>query len=242
MNKRPALAQVKLSGAENGDLRFFNKSYIRILLGDPLVRARLDGVDTHSYRVAVPWLLAGVKPRYRRWMDKHYPGVPLKTSEWTHMQGGRDYGMGSALEQARVMAEDLSVLQVTSWQHWVAVSDVDYCDGLIYIDEKAHTYDIPKRYYAFGNFTKFIPRGAVRVEATAQNTPEGLTLLAFLTPDGQTVLVTINHAQQPLTLSLEGAARAATLFVTSETQNLEEQAVVSDNISLPAQSVCTLVL
>ena len=59
-------------------------------------------------------------------MDKNYPGVPIKMSEWTHMQGGRDYGIDSAIVTATVMHQDFTELGATSWQHWIAVSEVDY--------------------------------------------------------------------------------------------------------------------
>ena len=68
----------------------------------------------------------------------------------------RDYGMDSALEQTKIMMEDLSILNVTSWQLWIAVSDVDYCDGLIYENDGPRTFELTKRYFAFGNFSKYI--------------------------------------------------------------------------------------
>lgn len=79
-------------------------------------------------------------------------------SEWTHMQGGRDRGMDSTLVTANVMYEDLSVLNVVSWQHWIAVSEVDYCDGLIYINLDDKSFEMTKRYYVTGNFSKYVPR------------------------------------------------------------------------------------
>ena len=85
-------------------------------------------------------------------MKKKYPGVPVVMSEWTHMQGGRDSTMNSALVAASVIYEDLSIINAVSWQHWIAVSEVNYCDGLIYINLDSKTYEITKRYYVTGNF------------------------------------------------------------------------------------------
>jgi len=237
MEKRPALRDVKISGPECGDLRFFNKTYIRAMMRDPQVRRRLAGIDTHSYRVFQPQLFPGAAARYRRWASRKYPGVPLHVSEWTHMRGPRDYGMDSALEQCRVMMQDLGVLGVVSWQHWVAVSEVDYADGLIYIDEEARTFDIPKRYYAFGNFTKFVPRGSVRVgiECSAPR----LEAIAFRTPEGKTVVILRNpREEEQVSLGQNGGA---VLHVTDDTRDLAPVPVALEGFALPGRSVCTLI-
>ncbi|MDR1928262.1 MAG: hypothetical protein LBQ33_06465 [Oscillospiraceae bacterium] len=230
---RPALdGKLLLSGAENGDIRLMNKTYIRCLLNDPRIARRFDGIDTHSY-----WAKEGAKRRYRRFMDRRYPGVKLRTSEWTQMKGGRDYSMDSALEQARVMWEDLCILNVVSWQHWIAVSEVDFCDGLIYIDEAAQTFDIPKRYYAFGNFSKFIPRGAQRVDLPCDD-PE-LRVAAFRTEQGR-ALVLINLSAEEKTVSLDLPAQSAALYRTDETKNLEPSTVELRQFTLTPRSVNTL--
>ncbi|MCL2107615.1 MAG: hypothetical protein FWH26_11240 [Oscillospiraceae bacterium] len=239
MNKRPALKDVLLSGTENNDLRLMNKTYTRAVMNDPVIRARLDGVDVHGYVFQPLRSLKGVKPRFRAYMDKKYPGEKIRMSEWTEMRGGRDLSMTSALVQANVMWEDLTQLRAVSWQHWIAVSEVDYCDGLIYINEDDKTFEIPKRYYAFGNFSKFVGHGAVAVETTG-DVPQGLRSLAFL-QDGRTTVVFINNDEQAHTAALEGGAREAALYVTSDTQNLERQSVKTDAVSIPPRSVCTLV-
>ena len=240
MDARPALKDVKLSGAENGDIRWFNKTYTRIMLDDPVVRARTDGVDLHSYCVTpdnallrrfiadrVPYLR-----RYRAWMDRHYPRVKIKTSEWTHMQGGRDCGMDSALEQTKVLLEDLCILNVVSWQVWIAVSSYDYCDGLIYENEDG-SFTIPKRYYAFGNFTRFLPPGARRFACDAG---EGLETAAFGT-DARDVVV-VRNAGEARRLRLPALPDG--VWVTDETRDLAP-AAPEEVFTLSEKSVTTFV-
>lgn len=240
MAKRPALKDVKLSGAENGDIRWFNKSYTRSLLKYPEVRARLDGVDIHSYclHFPVPFInnRVGFLKRYRRFMDKRYPGVAVKMSEWTHMQGGRDGGMDSALVAANVMWEDISILRVTSWQHWLACSPYDYCDGLLYLDEKAQTFSVTKRYYVTGNFSKYIPYGAVRF--AVKTDCDGVRALGF-EKGAATVLILINNGgAQTFTLPQGGRA-----VVTDETRNLAEfDFGAGEAVTLSPHSVTTVIL
>ena len=161
LKNRTRLSSVKLSGVENGDIRWFNKSYTRNLLKYPEVRECIDAVDLHSYFLhqPLPFFNDRIKflKRYRKWMDKHYPDVPIKMSEWTHMVGGKNPNMDSALETVKVMIEDFTLLGVTSWQHWIACSHYDYHDGLIYLDIENKSFETTKRLYATGNFSKYIP-------------------------------------------------------------------------------------
>ena len=228
MDKRPALADLRLSGAENGDIRWFNKTYCRIMLGDKKIRSRVDGIDAHSYCVTpdvgllAPFLRERLPylKRYRRYLDRHFPGVPAKTSEWTHMKSGRDYGMDSALEQTKIMMEDLSILHVTSWQLWIAVSNVDYCDGLIYAFDETRTFALTKRYYAFGHFSKFIEPGSVRFAVDA-----GANLQAVgFSKNGRQAIVVANHTDAPVEARLPDSVKE--LYVTSEAHALRPFAPV----------------
>ena len=238
MEKRPSLDCVKLSGVESGDIRWFNKSYTRELLRYPQTVKRLDGVDVHSYflHFPLPFInnrIAYLK-RFRKYLDSNYPDMPVKMSEWCHMQGGRDSTMNSALVMARVMYEDISILNVTSWQHWIAVSEVDYCDGLIYINPENKTYELTKRYYVTGNFSKYIPYGARRIFADCGDGE--LMLLAFY--DGEkTVLIVINEKDKAKEITLPKAARH---IVTDENRSLEEYENIK-SVKLTPKSVNTFI-
>lgn len=245
LEKRPLLKDVKLSGAESGDLRWFNKSYTRQLLKSEKVRKHLDAVDVHSYCLPIPIPVnipflnnrLGYVKRFRRWMDKKYPNVPVKMSEWTHMQGGRDYGMASAIITATTMHEDFTLLGATSWQHWIAVSEVDYCDGLIYINLPENTFEITKRYYVTGNYTKYVKRGARRVEATCED--KDILLTAFKQGE-KLVLIAVNKSQseKQIEIPAEGEVLVA---VTDENNSLAEKKMNSQNIVLTPMSVTTIV-
>ena len=242
LDARPALTDLKLSASENGDIRFYNKTYTRIVLGDKKIRQKVDAVDLHSYFVK-PGFPAPARfvedrtlflRRYRRWLDRRFPGVPVKTSEWTHMQGGRDYGMDSALEQTKVMMEDLCVLNVSAWQLWIAVSNVDYCDGLIYTDDDARTFSLTKRYFAFGQFSKFIEPGSVRFHVEAG---DALQCVGF-TKDGRHVVVAVNRNAYDVQAALPEPPKA--VYVTSEEHALTPFSP-AQTITFPAKSVATLI-
>ncbi|MEE1138163.1 MAG: glycoside hydrolase [Acutalibacteraceae bacterium] len=238
MRKRKTLDSVMLSGVENGDIRWFNKSYTREMLRHKDVRECVDSVDVHSYFLHSPLPFTNNRPaflrRYRKWMDRRYPDVPVKMSEWCHMNGGKDTGMVSALETAKVIFEDISILNVTSWQHWIACSRYDYCDGLIYIDPENQSFEMTKRYYVTGNFSKYIPYGAVRFEVKADDSD--IMALGF-EKDSKTVLIIINPKNIKKSFSLSQKADVA---VTDNDSNLREY-TAENEIELTPQSVTTVI-
>lgn len=242
MDKRETLKNVKLSGLESADVRWFNKSYTKSLLKYANVRKRIDSIDVHSYflnPIPIPFFsrVSYIK-RYRKWLDKHYPDVDVKMSEWCHMKEGRDKGMNSALVMANVMYEDISILNVTSWQHWIAVSEVDYCDGLIYINLADKSFEMTKRYYATGNFSKYIPFGARRVDVYSDD--KNLKILAFVKNE-KTVLIIINDTDNVKTVSIPAINAEITVAVTDENNDLTEHKTKNADIKISAKSVNTII-
>lgn len=240
---------VLLSGAENGDIRWFNKTYTHIMLRDKKIRAASDGVDVHSYFLPSGIRLGIIKRlfderlvflrRYRRWLDRHYPTDKVRVSEWTHMQGGRDYGMDSALVQAQTMLDDICILRACAWQNWIAVSNVDYCDGLLYIDIEKPGFEFTKRYFAFGNFSKYIPVGAKYCAVKTDG--EAIKAAAFV-KDSKTVTVAINTSKQPQETALsQFAGQTVKMIVTDADRDLQESDVAAERIVLPPRSVVTLI-
>ena len=241
--ERKTLSGVMLSGVENGDIRWFNKAYTRHLLKLPEVRAKIDSVDLHSYCLEQKFLpafannrLAFVK-RFRKWMDKNYPATPVKMSEWCHMQGGKNTGMDSALETAKVMCEDIGILNVTSWQHWIACSLYDYCDGLIYLDKENRSFELTKRYFVTGNFSKYIPFGAVRFETVSDD--GAVTALGFK-KDGKAYFVLVNFSKEEKKTAFSADAFVA---VTDKESDLREySAAKGKEIILTPESVTTVIV
>ncbi len=242
MKNRPLLKDVKLSGVESGDIRWFNKSYTRALMKYESVREKTDSVDVHSYflRGAEKGFLSrpAFLERYRKWLDKHYPDLSVKMSEWCHMQGGRDKTMASALVMADVMYKDISILNVTSWQHWIAVSEVDYCDGLIYINLLDKTYEMTKRYYATGNFSKYIPFGSKRIDISSDDTE--IKLLAFDSGENIIVIV-INDTDKEKNISIPDCENAK-IIVTDKDNDLVEFDFESGKTVITPKSVNTIII
>lgn len=104
--------------------------------------------------------------------------------ENTDVGGGwnRDLTINTALYVARVIHHDLTLANARSWQWWTALSEYDYKDGLIFLDNGNNGINGPshpdaeilkydgfyresKLLWALGNYSRFVRPGMVRVKA-----------------------------------------------------------------------------
>ncbi|MFO8002487.1 MAG: glycoside hydrolase [Marinilabilia sp.] len=140
----------------------------------------------------------------------------------------RDLGMGTALYVARVIHFDITLANASSWSWWTALSQGDYKDGLIYIDngdgptmdpsdpasEEVKTdgeYHESKLMWALGNYSRFVRPGMVRVKAgfsvpqSEEVQASKVMLSAFKDPaDEKLVMVFINYSQNDKQMNISG--------------------------------------
>jgi aldehyde dehydrogenase (NAD+) len=66
---------------------------------------------------------------------------------------------------ARTIGEDIADTGVNSWSTWVAVNEGgERADSMIGVGDSYENYQISKRYYAMGHYTKFIPVGSHAID------------------------------------------------------------------------------
>ncbi len=162
---RPALYDVKISGPESGEWGGATRDYINAIMANETLKDYFSVLDCHSY-----WTNRSTKEDFIRWLNSVYPGVTVRTSEWCEMVNGSDYTMDSAFNMADVIMDDIKILNVSSWQLWVAVSPGGYRDGLIHVNESKQAYRATRRLWAMGNFSRFIRPGFVRTEISTPYT------------------------------------------------------------------------
>ncbi len=240
-------------------------NYVSEFCGDPET-ADLMGrlICSHSYRSdLLPNGLVNARQKLRAQLDL-YPGWRFWQSEYCVMQGpngegggGRDMGIDAALNIARVMHQDLVLLNASAWQWWTAVSKEHFKDGLLYTDyhkpgdpESLYT---PKTFWAFGNFSRFVRPGARRVSLAGAQDLNGLLGSAWDDREaGRLVVVLINMGTAPEAIRLrerhlpDGAAvRSWTPWITSDQPGDDLRRNSSfpggTDYAVPARSVVTLV-
>jgi glucosylceramidase len=86
------------------------------------------------------------------------------------------------------------------------------CTGLVTINQGTHKLTYNADYYQLGQLSKFVQRGAVRIDtprwvqdyrnASGYHVSAGLDNVAFLNPNGSRVLVAYNHSAEPITFGV----------------------------------------
>ena len=177
--------------------------------------------------------------------------------------GGKDLTMKTALYVARIIHHDLVYANASAWQWWLAVTNSDYKDGLIYTEPDSSnldgTFTDSKLMWAMGNYSRFIRPGAIRVGVSAFNkkgeqTPEGdtdpyaLMVSAYENSDGTPVVVAINYQDKQRDFDMTWNGEKVTAwkpYLTSDSPNtnLALQPIVGygKKLTIPARSVITFI-
>lgn len=248
MELRPLLSGVELSGPESGEWGGDAILYTSALLNDSILSEHFTTIDNHSY-----WTDSSAKKAFRRWMDANHPDIKLRTSEWCEMVNGSDVTMDSAFSLAKVLAEDLTLLNVVSWQNWVAAAPGGYRDGLIYINQEKKTLNPLKRLWGYGNYTRYIRPGYIRIDASTDKEYAELMPVAFTgineAGNEELVLVLINKNNSKKQVKLEFPNNLlynyVAVYETSPDKSLEciyEGSYTSGLIELNSESITTIIL
>jgi len=211
--------------------------YGHYLYKDSAAWAAVDILGVHQYdtQLAEPWPadVPDKKPVWQTEMSgvKYWPeGEPTK-----HIQNG--------IAVARWIHDALVVGDANAWLWWWYKGQGTN-EGL-YLADGSDT----KRHYTFGNYTKFVRPGYVRVDV-AGAVPTNVLLSAYKGADGTVVLVAINKATSastvPIAISGGTAPSSCTPTVTSASDDLKTGTAVSVSggslsASLGAESVTTFV-
>ncbi|GAO28059.1 glycoside hydrolase [Geofilum rubicundum] len=180
----------------------------------------------------------------------------------------RDLGMATALYVARVIHHDLVLTNSATWHWWTALTQVNYKDGLIYLDngnegisdqqhadnqvlQKDGRFHDSKLMWALGNYSRFVRPGMIRVEANIEGTEgpmqeaESFMVSAYKDPaNRELVLVAVNYSREAQTFNLSyqrGFEKEVKTYTTSASSNLLFSPAGINQLSLPAQSVKTFV-
>lgn len=227
-------------------------NYIDSFLGDPAIRPLIhNSLGYHSYWSDTPEHLVPRRVKARAALDRH-PGATLWQTEYCVMEHRRDMGIGTALRVARVIHADLTIVNVAGWSWWLALSNGDYKDGLVFTDYRKpgdlESILLPKLFHAYAHFSRFVRPGMTRIALTG-HTDDYTALLAsaWLDPaTGRTVVVYINNADTPRTVSLRSTHPSRQAYLTTA-ENADDvrplpPTAADAPLTLPPKALMTVVL
>ncbi len=249
IEERPALEGVEISGPEG--VNWHNDNGVidmcLAIMNNKKLGKYLTAIDNHSY-----WSDANSKRLFASAFIKKYPDIKIRASEWCEMVNGKDTSIDSAINLAIVMQEDLTILDCVSWQYWIAVSCYDYRDGLIYVDKSSHNVTLTKRLWAMGNYSRFIDRGYVRVDAKFKKNGVYTSAFTGVNENGEEelVMVFVNSNNSAVNIDFAGIDASKynrmSVHLTSSRYSLAEQfyGEFSDTscVELPKNSIVTVVV
>jgi len=184
------------------------------------------------------------------------PGSPLRTThpvwqtEWADLQGAwtsawySNNGAGEGMNWAQKIQSAMTGANCSAFLYWVGIQKGDTNSKLIRIDGNKITPS--KRLWAFGQFSRYVRPGAVRIGVSGS----GLRLSAFKNEDGRIAIQAINTgtSAQDVTITVKGVkATKVEAFLTDNTHDIDSTPaqVAADGTvtgSVPARAFVSFVI
>jgi glucuronoarabinoxylan endo-1,4-beta-xylanase len=219
--------------------------YVSIVAGHGYGNGNVDGTGvSYCCHTATAYSL-GLSKGLHIWMSEVNGGFTQAPAWQDTNMWVWDPSIADAMVWAHSIHDYFTVANANAWFYWelASYSSANYNDGYV-----NHKFKPTKRYYAVGNWSKYVRPGWVRIDATVSPAPR-IYITAFKeTSSGSFAIVAINQNSSPVKIdfSLSGfpSVTSVTPTVTSKRVNLVDQvnAAVSGgafSYSLPGKSVVT---
>ncbi len=207
----------------------------------------LGEISVHAYHAEDS---KRIRNEFASYMEKNFPDLAVTSTEYCELQSGEFDTIESGMLLAKVVLYDLTMIDATEWSWWLSVAKGGYNDGLVYWDgsgEREQSIWVLKRYYTFGQITRFVDDGDVRVDSPISDLTgwSGVDIGVFKKPDGRVVAVVINDGSaKDLTINGMDKFVGTQVQVTTTTQQenwKESTATFNGVLSLEEDSVTTFV-
>jgi glucuronoarabinoxylan endo-1,4-beta-xylanase len=225
-----------------GGSSYYASNWATPILSDNVMASDISFMSTHGYgqlqNLAQPCTVC-----------KQY-NKPIWQTEVMSSTGGYTGTITDAQTWTTSIYQALNQGGFSAWFYWWAMTYSNDNGGLINYSNTNWTYQIPKRVYAIGNFSRFIRPGSTLLTSTSSLSSVEST--AALPTSGKIALVLSNTSSgsQTVTVTLANASSlpsTVTPYVTSSTQNQAPQSAIAVSVNgtftvtIAAHSVVTLV-
>ncbi|MFC5406094.1 glycoside hydrolase [Cohnella soli] len=220
MNTRGELAYTKLSGPEEYDI---DLTYNTLSQYNAATTSQLNRINTHTYEYRTH------ETDLRNWAAQN--GKKIWVSEFGNGGVGDRQNIDASMNMSNAILKDLNGLKATAWNYWQAVEDSagDNNYGLMKANfTGTKGYTVSKKYYAMGNYSKYIKKGYKIVSIDNAG-----SLAAYDAVSQKLVIVTTNDttSSQDLTYDLSAFSSFGTAqaYRTSATESLAPVSVSISN-------------
>ncbi len=224
-----------------GGTSYFQSHWAIPILSNPAMAASVDIMATHGYGQLQN--LAGPCNTCQQY------NKPYWQTEVMNNKGRYNGSITNGQTWSTSIYQALNSGGFSAYFYWWALNYTDDNGGLINYSNTAWTYQIPKRLYAIGHFSRFIRPGSTLLTSTSSSST--LESTAALPTSGSVALVLSNTSTGAIsvTVTLKNAAvlpTSVTLYVTSSTQNQAQQPPIAVangtfTVTVAASSLMTLV-
>ena len=188
-------------------------SYPNTILGNPLSRDYTAGSAFHCYAGSVTQQLT---------TKRIYPDKDIWFTECSGGRWATNFSSNISWNMENVFIGSINAFSKSVLLWNLALDEQDgptnggcsNCRGVVTIHPDG-TYTRNEEYYMIGHFSKFVNRGAVRVETESNN--QNLLITAFENTDGQIVVVVHNKANTSLTFNLAIQGSNQNYMITGRT-------------------------
>ena len=241
---QPALAgsglSAKLMLPESSYYSNFDNAWGFPLLSDSGTRAATAIVATHGYgrtdNLATP---CNSCVQYNK---------PIWQTEDSNLDGRYNGSIDDGLTWSTEIYKALNGGRFSAWFYWWVMTLQNDNQGLINANASTDSFQVPKRLYVMGQFSRFIRPGSVMLVSTSSDASVQVTAVRPATGSVAVVLANTGKTSQMLTVSLTGTTSPAmvTPYRTSATENQVQLTPIavsagSFTITVPSKSVVTVV-
>ncbi len=221
------------------------KKYVEnVMDANPGVAKYADIAAGHGYNIPyIPYEFPIVP--YDKAVDQ---GLKVWLTEISTALDKYDGSMDNAIHWAEVFHKYLTNAHVNAVCWWTGARYTDTNESLIKLEQG--DFQIPKRFYAYGNYTRYIKVGSRQIGVDRPALTANKLLLTAFKNNKEYVVVAVNKSKKPVTTTLEvdGGITVGDLkaYTTDNNQNWKEEVIArgeSDtySITVPAMSVVTYV-
>lgn len=222
----------------------------------------LDHISYHAYKSPTS---RSVRETALEKLAKY--NISFSQSEYCQLSSGVSNTFETAQYLGYVMCYDIGILHSNTWQWWIAVSNYNYEDGLLYNnwDEKNAEVKVAPRYYMMKHYSKFVQEGAQYIQVNPLNEKSYLTDLdkvkkwykngdedavfaddlynVFKNPDGSIVIVYINITDYEYEWNIKDQYETYAKYTSTDGNYLQETSGnFNGQIKFEPNSITTIVL